>query len=81
MRSASFGVTISVTTVLATGLPSLRLVLVDRGAGRQHLAIADDDARGAVVLLPDRDDDVDPRSGTTKPATPMTSLTFTEMAR
>ena len=84
IRSASSGVTSSVTTVDGIGLPSLR-ASPGRSlrAGGQHLHVADDDARHALAaVLPRTMTSTSTRvPGTTKPATPMTSLTFTEIAR
>ena len=65
-------------------LAVLRLFLVVAGAGGEHLHVADDDA-GQAVLVALAFDSVTMTStrvpGTTKPATPTTSLTLTEMAR
>ena len=50
MRSASSGVTSSVTTVEGIGLPSFAFSWSYARAGGQHLDVADDDARHAVLL-------------------------------
>ena len=82
MRSASSGVTISVTTVDGMALPSFACFLVVKGAGRQHLDVAHDRARHAVSSPRCSVTSTSTRvPGTMKPATPMTSLTCTESAR
>ena len=62
VRSASSGVSSSVTTDEGIASPAFRFLLVVARAGRQHLHVADHDARFAVGLALQRDEHIDVRA-------------------
>ena len=85
IRSASSGVTASVTTVDGFGSPLMPLFLVVARAGGQHEHVADPvraiGFSSALSPRPQGDHQSTRVPGTTNPATPITSSTFTDMAR
>ena len=85
MRSASSGVTSSVTTVAGDRLAVCpRLLLIEPGSCGQHLHVAHDgpgDRLLSVAAPPTITRTSTRVPGMTKPATPTTSLVFTEIAR
>ena len=81
MRSASSGMTSSVTTVVGTGLPSFACswsYLVPAVSTWTLLTTTRESCRACFAMVTTTSTRV---PGTTNPATPMTSLTLTEIAR